>query len=372
MNMPTISQLLQYILSKRYGEEVRGAIHDAIEKCYQDVNSATLREDAFQAALQAAIDHGDIPGMVIADNSISGAKIQDGTIPLRKLSEPVQITVDSALSASSTNPVQNKVIKGAIDELNGSLENLETGLTDSQKSALLACFRNVAWINNGGANYYNALSLALNVSNRRSELPDTFNQVEYLKSTGTQYIVLNDILSQIPIYVKSRLSFQVEGKTFLSAYKNGDSTSRFYLISFVNNYIACRIGNNTWAEISKPTVLPEIDKIYEIETDISYGSGGSIIASCKYEDGKKSEVYNSATVSGVSGQPLNLFVLAADGTKSSVTLYDIIIKSGNSIIFDGIPCVRKSDGKTGLYNAINDTFYANAVSTEFATGNIIE
>ena len=121
--MPTISQLLQYILSKRYGEEVRGAIHDAIEKCYQDVNSATLREDAFQAALQAAIDHGDIPGMVIADNSISGAKIQDGTIPLRKLSEAVQITVDSALSDSSTNPVQNKVIKGAIDELNGSLEN---------------------------------------------------------------------------------------------------------------------------------------------------------------------------------------------------------------------------------------------------------
>ena len=121
MNMPTISQLLQYILSKRYGEEVRGAIHDAIEKCYQDVNSATLREDAFQAALQAAIDRGDIPGMVIADNSVPGTKIKDGTLPLSKLAEPVQITVDSALSDSSTNPVQNKVIKGAIDELNGSL-----------------------------------------------------------------------------------------------------------------------------------------------------------------------------------------------------------------------------------------------------------
>lgn len=174
MNMPTISQLLQYILSKRYGEEVRGAIHDAIEKCYQDVNSATLREDAFQAALQAAIDHGDIPGMVIADNSISGAKIQDGTIPLRKLSEPVQITVDSALSASSTNPVQNKVIKGAIDELNGSLDELQDtvdvinnsitdlgGLTDAQKSALLACFRNVAWKGTDGTEYYNLLEAAL-------------------------------------------------------------------------------------------------------------------------------------------------------------------------------------------------------------------
>ena len=153
MNMPTISQLLQYILSKRYGEEVRGAIRDAIEKCYQDVNSATLREDAFKAALQAAIDHGDIPGMVVADNSISGAKIQDGTIPLRKLSEAVQITVDSALSDSSTNPVQNKVIKGAIDELNGSLEELELTVDTMYTSGVPANVRRAIYALLAGATY---------------------------------------------------------------------------------------------------------------------------------------------------------------------------------------------------------------------------
>lgn len=101
---------------------------DAIEQIYSDVDSASLREDAFAAALQEAIDDNllPIPATVIDDNSLPGTKIQDGTIPLRKLSEAVQITVDSALSGTSTNPVQNKVIKETIDELNGSLANLSS------------------------------------------------------------------------------------------------------------------------------------------------------------------------------------------------------------------------------------------------------
>ena len=96
---------------------------DAIEECYRNVNSASLREDAFAAALQDAIDDEllPIPATVIEDNSLPGSKIQQGSLPLDRLAEPVQITVDSALSDSSTNPVQNKVVKGALDELNGSL-----------------------------------------------------------------------------------------------------------------------------------------------------------------------------------------------------------------------------------------------------------
>ena len=100
---------------------------DAIEECYRNVNSASLREDAFAAALQDAIDDEllPIPATVIDDNSLPGSKIQQGSLPLDRLAEPVQITVDSALSGTSTNPVQNKVIKETIDELNGSLVALD-------------------------------------------------------------------------------------------------------------------------------------------------------------------------------------------------------------------------------------------------------
>lgn len=53
--MSDISTYLQQIMQARYGEEVRGAIHDAIEECYDDVSTAkTIADDSATAANAAA------------------------------------------------------------------------------------------------------------------------------------------------------------------------------------------------------------------------------------------------------------------------------------------------------------------------------
>lgn len=124
----TVNVLRSAVYAIDVRDDIADAIDDsadAIEQIYSDVDSASLREDAFAAALQEAIDDNllPIPATVIDDNSLPGTKIQNASIPLSKLAEPVQITVDSALSGTSTNPVQNKVIKETIDELNGSLSD---------------------------------------------------------------------------------------------------------------------------------------------------------------------------------------------------------------------------------------------------------
>lgn len=69
------------------------------------VNSATTADSATKATQDAA-------GNVIADTYATKAEI------------PEEITVDAALSADSTNPVQNKVVKAALDK---KLENTATG-----------------------------------------------------------------------------------------------------------------------------------------------------------------------------------------------------------------------------------------------------
>ena len=69
------------------------------------VNSATTADSATKATQDAA-------GNVIADTYATKAEIPD------------EITVDAALSADSTNPVQNKVVKAALDK---KLENTATG-----------------------------------------------------------------------------------------------------------------------------------------------------------------------------------------------------------------------------------------------------
>lgn len=69
---------------------------------------------------------------------------------------PAPITVDSALSGTSENPVQNRVIKVALDEAGSG-----TGLTDEIKSALLQLAQKVAYIDANGDDYYQDLYEAL-------------------------------------------------------------------------------------------------------------------------------------------------------------------------------------------------------------------
>lgn len=52
--MPSIQTYLQQILDAVYGEEVRGAIHDAIEECYTDVTTSATAADAAATAANAA------------------------------------------------------------------------------------------------------------------------------------------------------------------------------------------------------------------------------------------------------------------------------------------------------------------------------
>ena len=54
--MPSIQTYLQQILDAVYGEEVRGAIHDAIEECYTDVTTSATAADAAATAANAAAD----------------------------------------------------------------------------------------------------------------------------------------------------------------------------------------------------------------------------------------------------------------------------------------------------------------------------
>ena len=70
-----IQQSLNKILSSRYGKDVRQAIHDSIEQCYDDVTNPDLNTEAFEQAVQNKIDSGELAAMTIADGSITKAKL---------------------------------------------------------------------------------------------------------------------------------------------------------------------------------------------------------------------------------------------------------------------------------------------------------
>ena len=81
----SIQQLLNKILSSRYGKDVRQAIYDSISQCYDDVNSPILNTEALEKILQEKIESGDLAAMEIADNSITEKKYQDESVTYPKM-----------------------------------------------------------------------------------------------------------------------------------------------------------------------------------------------------------------------------------------------------------------------------------------------
>ena len=269
-----------------------------------------------------------------------------------------------------------KAVANALITGSAPLPNERYEITDDIKKALLQCFEKIAWKDNTGRTSFLELANALHVkiSDRREELPDTYEQVEFIKSTRAQYIALTDVLTQIPIDIRVKASLETAddrtGGYLVSAL--GSGTQRFYAVTYTNSKIAARIGNNGWTEV---TVTDEvvIGQPYQIETSISYASGGDANLVVKYNLGQQSAVLTAQSISGVDGHTLALFASdASGGTRGVWALYEIVIYSGQTKIFDGIPCYRKSDNKTGLFDAVSNSFYPNATTTEFVVGNVVE
>ena len=67
---------------------------------------------------------------------------------------------------------------------------------------------------------------------------------------------------------------------------------------------------------------------------------------------------------------LKLFRFGENGTdQTDTTIYYFKVYGVDGLIRDFIPCYRKSDNKTGMYDLVTDTFFANAGTGEFTVGN---
>ena len=83
-------------------------------------------------------------------------------------------------------------LNGSLGDVKADLDALEPGLSDEAKEALLACFKHVAWIDDDGQTYYEALEETLNRSHTPGDvlysLPSatTFNGTSTYIDTGLQ------------------------------------------------------------------------------------------------------------------------------------------------------------------------------------------
>jgi len=103
---------------------------------------------------------------------LSGITPLDITLKISgKAADAKKVGDGLAENKSKIAEVQNEVIRTA-----GVVEEMECSLTEEVKTALLACFEQVAWIGADGKTYYDALETALNKTRTISSISAVFTQ----------------------------------------------------------------------------------------------------------------------------------------------------------------------------------------------------
>ena len=183
-------------------------------------------------------------------------------------------------------------------------------------------------------------------------LPAGYTQVEYLQSTGTQYIDVGFKPNQDTRAILDVNSALVSGPVWLFGARTSASSKAYNFLCYGSKYRSDYNDNSSTSLTINPSGRFTIDKDKNV-TKIN-GSTASTITygafRCEY----------------------NLFLFSnnnagAANSGASISIYSCKIYDNGVLVRDMVPA-RNSSGTLGMYDLVGGTFYTNAGSGTFTAG----
>lgn len=185
----------------------------------------------------------------------------------------------------------------------------------------------------------------------KKRLPAEYQEVEYIESTGTQYIDTGIASTR---YITTSLDMQFteysSSSMIIIAWSTG--AGRWFGKGGLNTYSG---GNDAVSDVD--ALLRK-----EIEVFFTPSTTGFTIDGVTYSKAVTSSKSNGYTL--FAGRNVSSGV----AYYASAKLYKATIQENGETIRDFIPCYRKIDKKPGLYDVFNDVFYTNDGTGEFNVG----
>lgn len=203
------------------------------------------------------------------------------------------------------------------------------------------------------------VSLGVDGNSKQARLPKEYQEVEYIKSTGTQYIDTNYKANN---RTKISISFFPNDNNYGMLFGgriNSEDVNQFGLFYNTSDYLySFRFADNPVIKISKTVNLKTFA---EFSTTKYLIDNGSIT---------EQNIEYSGTFTGTL--PMYLFAMNGNDNNKlcvSTKLYNCKIYDNDILVRDFVPCYRKSDNEIGLYDLINGVFYTNSGTETFLKGN---
>lgn len=264
--------------------------------------------------------------------------IASGVITWEELELGTTITIDSELSDVSENPVQNKVIKAALDE-KADATDVPTKLSQLENDNCYARYDEPATLGEG------------------------YRRVAYIETHAQNVIVTEIVPNQNTGFEITYLSntdvTTVEAPQLFNA--GGRGNRNRYAVSMY------KTGQSRGDIMVKTTngvanIVMGIKQVLKYMTDgtnhiVTYSDGSTATMEIAAGDWTaKDSKGNDAPIVffGMRDNPTAAFQRFFDGRLYRFRLFNL-----DELEYDFVPCVRESDGVAGLYEVINGVFYTD-------------
>lgn len=203
------------------------------------------------------------------------------------------------------------------------------------------------------------IDLKGNTSQATAILPSEYTQVDYITSSGTQYIDTGIIPNNTQnYYFTYALNNITQNQVLLGSRSSGNLSSStnqvFYSLNidtetskFASKFI---LGTNL-----KETIIAEIqtDRVYSTSLKIS-----------DYTSNYNNQSTKNFYLMGFNN--VNNFAAGFRGKLYVCKIYD-----NNILVRNFVPCYRNSDNEVGLYDLVNNVFYTNSGTGTFTYGSVV-
>ena len=218
--------------------------------------------------------------------------------------------------------------------------NIQNIVTPEGEVAAIACGDEILW--------------------QKSRLQLEYQEVAYIEGTGTQYIQTNTVFKNTDeCYAKAAMLTTTNDKYFIAPKSwNNSGRNRFALGGQYAGNFGCAYGG--WGT---PTTIfnPKTQRDSEMHT---YSYVNKVFA---MED--LGLTYDAT--SGIwSGDTDELRLFYGYNTPNACKICYYKQKRDGEFILDLVPCIRKSEGKPGMYDLVTKTFFTNNGTGEFLYGEL--
>jgi hypothetical protein len=200
-------------------------------------------------------------------------------------------------------------------------------------------------------------------------LPGDFQEVEYIESTGTQYIDTGIVLNNGCVITLDFLIAEASVNRIIYGWRRKNrytdpyqamiganaSKTRYVAIGRASTNIPSCFGYGVLNKVLIDSVNEQVfvnDIVVDCGADFSNGKA--------FNENGSSDYHPYLFALNNAGTPLAI--------SEDLRIYAYSVQYGDELLQSFIPCYRKSDGEIGMYDIVTRTFFTNAGTGTFTKG----